>query len=257
MLKTIFQRLKSSIKRRYWPVLTELQFGREVVVSLTREYVRAHPEKTSVTVLDVGLGRAVDMLNIKSMLEEEGRTFRLLGLEAYGPNVEHAEAHGIEVFRFDLESEKMPFEDASVDIVVMNQILEHTKEWYFIFDEVARVLRKGGICIVGVPNLVSWHERVRLLFGKHPFCLDLKGAHIRGIVMKNFIEFVEQGGIFKSGKIYGTYMYGVLNPTLNKWLCRYLPTLCVTNFVVLRKEKEGRFSDILDSVFLETNFYRG
>ena len=181
----------------------------------------------------------------------------MYGLEFYEPNIIHAKKHGISVHSFDVERDEMPFEDNSMDIIIMNQVLEHTKEWYYIFTEVNRVLKKDGICIVGLPNLVSWHERVRLLFGKHPNCLDAKGAHIRGVVMNNFIQFVEQKDLFKSSKIHGRYFYGILNYKVNLFFSKLFPTMCVSNFVCLNKIKDGDFTKILDDRILETNFYRG
>jgi len=246
------------IKDKYWDKLMELQYGRDIVVLFAQEYVNSRM-LGEVSILDIGLGKAIDMLNIKNSLFEhnENLQIHMYGLEFYEPNIIHAEQHGINVHSFDVERDEMPFADGCMDIIVMNQVLEHTKEWYYIFTEVNRVLKKGGICIVGLPNLVSWHERVRLLFGKHPNCLDAKGAHIRGVVMNNFIQFVEQKGLFKSSKIHGRYFYGILNYKVNLFFSKLFPTMCVSNFIYLTKIKDGDFTRILDEKLLETNFYRG
>lgn len=252
----MFAFIKSKIKERYWPALMELQYGRDVIVSFAEKYASEHGNGM-INILDVGLGQAIDILNIKNILEARNKSYRLYGLEYYEPNIINAEKNGIKVYSFDLEKDMMPFEDGSMDIIVMNQVLEHTKEWYFIFKEVNRVLKQSGICIIGVPNLVSWHERVRLLFGKHPNCLDLKGPHVRGVVMKNFIEFIEQNNLFKSSEIYGRYFYGILNYRANLFASKVFSSLCVSNFLYITKLKSGDFSKILDEHFLETNFYRG
>ncbi|PHS40068.1 MAG: hypothetical protein COB07_04960 [Sulfurovum sp.] len=253
MIKSI----KSIIKNRYWNKLIELQYGRDIVVLFAQEYVNSRM-LNEVSILDIGLGKSTDILNIKNSLcqNNENLQLNMYGLEFYEPNIIHAKKNGISVHSFDLERDKMPFEDGSMDIIVMNQVLEHTKEWYYIFKEVNRVLKKDGICIVGLPNLVSWHERVRLFLGKHPNCLDAKGPHIRGIVAKNFIDFVEQKGLFKSSKVHGRYFYGILNYKANLFFSKLFPTLCVSTFFVLRKIKDDDFSKILDDKFLETNFYR-
>ena len=254
----MLKRIKSIIKNRYWDKLLELQYGRDIVVLFAGEYVE-NKKLDSVSVLDIGLGKATDILNIKDFLSLHNKNLQIYmyGLEFYEPNIVNAKKHGVSVCRFDLERDEMPFENASIDIIVMNQVLEHTKEWYFIFKEVNRVLKKDGICIIGLPNLVSWHERARLLLGKHPNCLDAKGPHIRGVVAKNFIEFVEQKGLFKSSKVHGRYFYGILNYKANLFFSKLFPTLCVSNFIVLTKIKDDDFSKILDDSFLETNFYRG
>ena len=253
MIKSI----KSIIKNRYWDKLMELQYGRDIVVLFAQDYV--YKMLSEVSILDIGLGKSTDILNIRNSLtrHNDNIPLHMHGLEFYEPNIIHAEKHGISVHSFDLERDEMPFEDGSMDIIVMNQVLEHTKEWYCIFKEVNRVLKKDGICIVGLPNLASWHERVRLLLGKHPNCLDAKGPHIRDVVMNNFIQFVEQNSLFKSSKIYGRYFYGILNYKANLFFSKLFPAMCVSIFVYLNKIKKGDFTKILDNNFLETNFYRG
>ena len=249
-------KIKQYIKNRYWSKLMELQYGRELIVELSTSYSK-NKSTDEISVLDVGLGNATDILNIDNAIKNQKKKTKLYGLEFYEPNIINAEKNGIEVYSFDLEKDLMPFSNNSIDIIVMNQVLEHTKEWYFIFKEVNRVLKDDGICIIGLPNLVSWHERVRILFGKYPYCLDAKGPHLRGVVMQNFIEFVEQRGLFTSSKIYGRYFYGILNSKINLFFSKIFPTLCVSNFICIQKVKSGDFTEILDNQFLETNFYRG
>jgi predicted SAM-dependent methyltransferase len=67
--------------------------------------------------------------------------------------VEELKSLGVSVFALNIERDALPFEDGSVDIVIANQILEHTKELFWIFHQVSRVLPVGGQFIVGVPNL--------------------------------------------------------------------------------------------------------
>ena len=52
--------------------------------------------------------------------------------------------------------------------MIANQILEHTKEVFWIWHEIARVLAPQGQLILGVPNLASAHNRLLLLLGRQP-----------------------------------------------------------------------------------------
>lgn len=66
-----------------------------------------------------------------------------------------ARAHeGVDVV-LDLESQPLPFEDASVDIVHSDQFLEHVAGLIPLVREVLRVLRPGGLMIARVPYFRS------------------------------------------------------------------------------------------------------
>jgi predicted SAM-dependent methyltransferase len=68
----------------------------------------------------------------------------------------------------NIERDSLPFEPNSIDLIIANQVLEHTKEVFWIFDQVFRALKVGGHFLVGVPNVASLHNRLLLLAGVHP-----------------------------------------------------------------------------------------
>jgi ubiquinone/menaquinone biosynthesis C-methylase UbiE len=51
--------------------------------------------------------------------------------------------------RCDLEVSNIPFDDASFDVVICEQVLEHLAKPEFVLYEIARVLRRGGLLIAG------------------------------------------------------------------------------------------------------------
>ena len=53
--------------------------------------------------------------------------------------MEELKSLGVSVFALHIERDALPFEDGSVDIVIANQILEHTKEFFWIFHQVSKV----------------------------------------------------------------------------------------------------------------------
>ena len=116
--------------------------------------------------LDVGLGDSEDLLLLRD--SQMSVRVELFGIEYYEPRIVHARARGIEVFDINLEKEPIPMLDASLDVLMANQVVEHLKELPFFFSEVSRVLRPGGICIIGCPNLGGWQNRAALLGGNLP-----------------------------------------------------------------------------------------
>ena len=71
-------------------------------------------------------------------------------------------------FECNLETEKLPFKDESFDVVVCSQVLEHfTLSHFPPVIEMRRVLKKGGMLFVDVPNVACFRNRLRLLKGKN------------------------------------------------------------------------------------------
>jgi SAM-dependent methyltransferase len=66
---------------------------------------------------------------------------------------------GIEVVRGNAND--MPFEDASFDLVMSLSTLEHDKRFWMSVAEMRRVLRPGGLLVIGVPGYVQDAERDR------------------------------------------------------------------------------------------------
>ena len=230
----------------------QLNYGREIVRDWAVEHLNT---LTGVPrVLDLGLGAGTDVLNIRAAY---GKPLELFGLESYGPNIAEARENGIQTWDFDLERSRFPFEDNTLDVVVANQILEHTKELFWIFTEVFRVLKPGGAFIVGVPNLASLHNRFALLLGLQPFSMEILGPHVRGFVRNSFSEFITCDGYFELLSVRGSNCYP-LPSCLSHPLVRLLPGVAVGNFYNIRRTaRAGRFADVLKTRFLETNFYVG
>jgi SAM-dependent methyltransferase len=181
----------------------------------------------------------------------------LHGIECHPPNAKYAAQQGIVVKSLDMERERFPYPDASFDLVVANQIIEHTKEIFFIFSEISRVLKTGGLAIIGVPNLASLHNRVALLLGLQPPAIRVLGPHVRGFTRDALREFFVAGDFFALEDFAGANFYPLPPPT-SKWMARLFPGLAVSSFYKLRRtDRRGAFAEVLDQHFFETPYYRG
>jgi ubiquinone/menaquinone biosynthesis C-methylase UbiE len=69
------------------------------------------------------------------------------------------EAEGVEAVLGNAND--MPFEDESFDLVMTISTLEHDKFFWRSLAEMKRVLRPGGLLIIGVPGFVKDPERDR------------------------------------------------------------------------------------------------
>jgi SAM-dependent methyltransferase len=119
---------------------------------------------------------------------------KALGIEVFAGPAADARARGVEVVSLDLETQAMPWPDASVDVVIANQVLEHLKNIWLPMGEMFRVLRPGGALILSVPNLASLHNRVLLALGLQPTSIATFGPHVRGFTRREFERFVAFDG---------------------------------------------------------------
>ena len=62
----------------------------------------------------------------------------------------------IRVDKADVEQERWPFPNASFDVVIFNEVIEHLRiNPVFAVAEIARILRPGGLLLLSTPNLNS------------------------------------------------------------------------------------------------------
>lgn len=205
------------------------------------------------TVVDVGAGGGRDLGIARNMCEGGA----LHALECYPDNVTSLRERGYAVHEVNIEEERFPFGDESVDVVISNQVLEHVKEVFWIFHEVSRILRTGGVYIVGVPNLSALHNRLLMLFGGHPTQAKMCSAHVRCFSRGDFELFLGEcwPGGYRVEQFMGSQFYPFPGPVARK-LAGVFPSLAHTIFFMLRKTRayDGAFVRYPGLARLATNY---
>ncbi|MFK5953153.1 MAG: methionine biosynthesis protein MetW [Desulfobacterium sp.] len=208
------------------------------------------------SVLDVGAGGGDDLMIARDI----NNLVKLNALESYKPSIEKLMEKGISVHSTNIERELFPFKDGACDVIVANQVLEHTKEIFWIFHEITRVLPVGGKLILGVPNLASLHNRLLLLLGRQPSPIKTASAHVRGFTKKDLLDFLEScfpGGYQFKG--FGGSNFYPFPPFAAKPLAKILPSMAWGIFFLFEKQLSyyQEFIEFPEKQKLETNFYRG
>ena len=71
------------------------------------------------------------------------------------PNVTNLDVVAGEGINVVCTDNKLPFADASFDLILANHVLEHVPNWFETFKEMARVLKPGGKLEVWIPPVSS------------------------------------------------------------------------------------------------------
>jgi SAM-dependent methyltransferase len=104
-------------------------------------------------VLDIGTGSG----GIAAALAEQ---HRVISVDVVDQRVT------TEGYSFLLAGDSLPFRDGVFDVVVSNHVIEHVPDQERHLEEIARVLRPGGVCYLATPNRI-WprepHHRVWLI----------------------------------------------------------------------------------------------
>jgi SAM-dependent methyltransferase len=109
--------------------------------------------------LDIGCGDGYLLKELRTVTP----TTKLFGVDVYKTKI-----NGIEIKEGDI-TKGLPFKDNSFECVILGEVIEHLPDPDFALSEIRRVLKKGGVLIISTPNLVSWANRLMVLFGIQPF----------------------------------------------------------------------------------------
>jgi methionine biosynthesis protein MetW len=111
-------------------------------------------------VLDLGCGSGELLAHLQ---QHKGCTG--YGIEIADANVLGSVQRGINVIQLNLEEGLALFDDASFDVVLQLDTLQHLRNTAHMLRETARV---GRIGIVSFPNFAHWPNRLRVLGGRMP-----------------------------------------------------------------------------------------
>ncbi len=127
-------------------------------------------------------------LGIKDLATAKSRMQECMSFKADDSRFLIAQANGL----------SLPFSDSSFDRVLCSEVLEHIDDWEAMLQEMARVLKPGGILAISVPR--AWPERIcwQLSDAYH----RVEGGHIRIFDSKALNKYVESQGFLRYQKHY-------------------------------------------------------
>jgi hypothetical protein len=226
------------------------QYGRHVIEEMCARLPGVH------LACDFGVGHGHDLRLVSRHFPEA----RLIGIDYKETQRQRLQQHGIELRVCDLEREAFPCDDASVDLFIANQVLEHVKELFWISHQIALKLRLGGHIIIGVPNIGALHNRLTFLWGMQPSQMKSYSVHVRGFTaaeIPRFFSVCFPGG-FHCVVWRGAQFYPFPR-SMARVLARLFPSLAHSTFYLMQKTApyDGEFLQHPLEAGLETPFFLG
>lgn len=126
--------------------------------------------------LDIGCGNGEYTI---AMCYHYGAS-ELYGIDIGAEAIEVANRRGIKAIHHDLNNAPYPFDDDMFDLVFAGEIIEHLMSPDGLLEEIKRVLKPGGYCVISTPNIASWNNRLLLFCGWQPYCIPTHSRY-RGV----------------------------------------------------------------------------
>lgn len=161
---------------------------------------------------------------------------------------------GYKMYECDAETEPLPFEDTSFDLVVASHVLEHLSDREFALKEMSRVLKPGGLLIIGIPvkpfltnHLLTLYYRFKTIpkggtrWAVHLFSLK---RFLRRCLGESF-ELVDVRGFrFISARSRANWENYEAFYKANVWFGKLCPSLTREVNIVLRKTGIGSTDEL-------------
>jgi methionine biosynthesis protein MetW len=130
----------------------------------SRYEVALHLLKPGNRLLDLGCwdGHFLDLIRHEDLFKE------LFGVDVLIEAVDLVKSKGFIAQVIDINNETLPFPENYFDAVTLLAVLEHVFNPQALIFEIRRVLQPGGILIIDVPNVASFTNRTKILFGRLP-----------------------------------------------------------------------------------------
>jgi SAM-dependent methyltransferase len=196
-------------------------------------------------IVDIGCGDGAATHLVKRL--EPRNT--VIGVDWSAMALVQARARGLLVIQGGIDAAGLPLPDASADVVVMSELIEHLVDTDAAVEEARRILRPGGILLLSTPNLAAWFNRGLIGLGIQPVFseVSLRGiygrpghqvvGHLRLFTRRALVGFLTARG-FACEQVVGAPYHDVprlLRP-LDRSLCRW-PSMASILLVQARRSR--------------------
>jgi SAM-dependent methyltransferase len=161
-------------------------YGERFFLDVEHRYTKMHRlvrerygDLAGKRILDLGLSRGLLLERFRRYPDVE-----LGGIEIDPDESQRARGRGLEplqhfvnVFDGNVMTARLPYEDASANVVLAGEILEHVVDTEAFLKEINRTLTPGGALVLSTPNIFWAKNRARLLAGRYPDALEYRSRY--------------------------------------------------------------------------------
>lgn len=120
------------------------------------------PCESKVLEIGCGSGRLANLLSMR-------KKCLVYCVEKEPAMVSIAKNKCVEMLNMDIETKELPYGDGAFDCIILGNVLEHMREPSKILAYLKKYLSYKGFLIYSVPNIVNWHSRMTIFFGKFEY----------------------------------------------------------------------------------------
>lgn len=134
--------------------------------------------------LDIGCGDG----SFSCVLKEAMGAEEVFGLDISPEAVKLAQEQGIRAIELDVDAPgPYPFPSDYFDAIYCGEIIEHLFDPGHLLEEVYRLLKPEGVCVLTTPNLAGWPNRLALLLGFQPYptAVSPRHEHLGKLLLKD------------------------------------------------------------------------
>ncbi len=160
-------------------------------------------------VVEIGVGPMSPVIKLLANAE-------VIGVDHTALQAELCRTFDIALRSCDIQSEPLPLDDSSVDMVLLLEVIEHLCMYpTCVLRQIYDKVKPGGYCVLTTVNFLRLSNRIRMLTGRNPlltFCEPSEGGrnHIREYVLEEMRHYVEDAGF----QIAETALFQVLDSSL-------------------------------------------
>jgi 2-polyprenyl-3-methyl-5-hydroxy-6-metoxy-1,4-benzoquinol methylase len=152
------------------------------------------PSGVAGRVLDIGAADGAMIVALK----QSGKAREVVGVELLA--IPGGGQNRPEIDRFiiaDVELRSLDLEPESFDVLICGDVLEHLRDPWATLTYLVGFLRRGGLFVGSLPNILYWRALGRILLGdfRYEQVGVLDRTHLRFFCKKNTVDLVRTAGL--------------------------------------------------------------
>lgn len=172
-----------------------LEAAKRYEASKEWQAVREILPRTAGSALDLGAGRGISSYALAmagwQVTALEPDPSPIVGRGAIRALVEQT---NLPIYPLDGYAEKIPCVDLQFDLVYGRQVMHHARNLQTMCNEIARVLKPGGIFIATREHVISKKEDLQSFLNNHPLHHLYGGEH--AYLLKEYLDGIRGSGLF-------------------------------------------------------------